>query len=66
MFGHQGTPLVAETFHGVFHHYLFVNGCSARVTDLVASNGVVHILDCVPQPGYPTAKKKSAVVQQQG
>lgn len=35
----QGPNLVVETYRGVFHNYLYVNGCKSRITDLIASNG---------------------------
>jgi len=45
----QGSALYLDYIHGVYKNYLYVNGCRARVMDLIASNGVVHILECVPQ-----------------
>ena len=45
----QGASLYLDFIRGVYRNYLYVNGCRARVMDLVATNGVVHILECVPQ-----------------
>ena len=48
----QGASLYVNLIRGVYRNYLYVNGCRARVVDLTASNGVVHILECVPQPNF--------------
>jgi hypothetical protein len=45
----QGASLYFDFIRGVYKNYLYVNGCRARVMDLLAANGVVHILECVPQ-----------------
>ena len=45
----QGGALYFDSIHGVYKNYLYANGCRARITDLIASTGVVHVLECVPQ-----------------
>ena len=46
----QGSLLFTDLYRGVYFNYLYVNGCRARVTDIVATNGIVHILEGVPTP----------------
>ena len=45
----MGNVLYLDYIHGVYKNYLYVNGCRARIMDLMASDGVVHVLECVPQ-----------------
>ena len=44
-----GGALYLDYIHGVYKNYLYVNGCRARIMDLIASDGVIHVLECVPQ-----------------
>ena len=48
----MGGALYLDYIHGVYKNYLYVNGCRARIMDLIASDGVVHVLECVPQVRY--------------
>ena len=54
----QGGALFIDLIKGVYKNYLYVNGCRARIMDVIASNGVVHVLECVPQArfAFPTPK----------
>jgi uncharacterized surface protein with fasciclin (FAS1) repeats len=58
--------LEVETFQTVFRKAFFVNGCDVVKTDAQASNGVVHVIDCVllppaPQP-LPTGRTVAEVI----
>jgi hypothetical protein len=48
----QGAALYIDFVRGVYSNYLYANGCRARVMDLLATNGVIHVLECVPQPNF--------------
>ena len=45
--------LEVEVFSGVFHRAFFVDGCDVRRANAQASNGVVHVIDCVLVPPAP-------------
>jgi uncharacterized surface protein with fasciclin (FAS1) repeats len=58
--------LEIEVFQTILQKAYFVNGCDVRRSNVQASNGVVHVIDCVlfppsPQP-LPTKRTVASVI----
>ena len=58
--------LEIEVFQTILRKAYFVNGCDVRRTNVQASNGVIHVVDCVmfppsPQP-LPTQRTVAQVI----
>jgi len=48
-----GSTLYVDYYRGRWRDAMYVQGCKARRVDLLATNGVVHVVECVPEPRDP-------------
>ena len=56
--------LEVETFSTVLRKAFFINGCDVLIKDKQASNGVIHVIDCVVLPPAPQALPTQRTVAQ--
>ena len=61
-FAAMSPDLQVEVYQNTLFKHVFVAGCQITCPDLRASNGIVHIVDCVLLPPPPQYVRRCAPV----